>query len=133
MLSSNPLIVVGVFFLIIFFVALIVGLLVQRRRAVTDAASRKAPDWVESVTSPMPLEGERIASPISEAIEGMVQARMLDDPALEGQKIDFGTADDGTLEIWIDDERYLDVDAIPDENIRTIIQEAVKTYNEGSA
>ena len=55
------------------------------------------------------------------------------DPSLREVKIDFGSTSDGALEIWIDDERYLDVDAIPKEKIRTIIHEAVRSYNEGSA
>ena len=73
-----------------------------------------------------------MASLISETIEDLVRERMQKDPTLQGQKIDFGTSSDGTLEIWIDDERYLDVAAIPNEKIRAIIQEAVKAYNEGN-
>lgn len=130
MLSSDPLIVVGIFFLILFFSALLYGLLMQRRKGDAD---RPVADWVDSLSSQAPEGGERIASPISEAIEGMVQGRMRDDPALQDQRIDFGTSPDGTLEIWIDDERYVDVDAIPDENIRTLIQEAVRAYNKGDA
>ena len=70
---------------------------------------------------------------VEETIEDLVRERMQKDPTLQGQKIDFGTSSDGTLEIWIDDERYLDVAAIPNEKIRAIIQEAVKAYNEGNA
>jgi hypothetical protein len=40
---------------------------------------------------------------------------------------------DGTLEIWLGDERFLDLDEIPDERIRSIIQEAVEAYNKGLA
>lgn len=133
MLSSNPLIVVGGFFLILFFVALIVGLLFQRRRAVTKAGTHSAPDWVESISDPVQEGGERIAAPISEVIEDIVRERMGADPSLREVKIDFGSTSDGALEIWIDDERYLDVDDIPKEKIRTIIHEAVRSYNEGSA
>jgi hypothetical protein len=79
------------------------------------------------------MEGERIAAPISEVIEDMVRERMGADPSLREVKIDFGSTSDGALEIWIDDERYLDVDEIPKEKVRTIIHEAVRSYNEGSA
>ena len=128
MLSSDPLIVVGIFFLILFFSALLYGLLIQRRRGDAD---RPVADWVGSLNSQAPEAGERIASPISEAIEAMVQDRMREDPAFKDQRIDFGSSPDGTLEIWINDERYSNVDAIPNENIRTIIQEAVRAYNQG--
>jgi hypothetical protein len=133
MLSSNPLIVVGVFFLILFIAALIFGLVIQRRRGASKTSARPGADWVNSISSPAASGGERMASLVSETIEDLVRERMQMDPTLQGQKIDFGTSSDGALEIWIDDERYLDVDAIPNKEIRTIIQEAVKVYNEGSA
>ena len=72
-----------------------------------------------------------MASPISEAIEDAVRARMVADPSLKAHSIDFGTSPDGGLEIWLDEERYLDVAAIRDERIRTLIQEAVDAYNQG--
>jgi hypothetical protein len=133
MLASNPLIVVGVFFLILFFAALIFGLVIQRRRGASESSASSAADWMSSISSPTALGEERMASFISETIEDLVRERMQKDPTLQGQKIDFGTSSDGTLEIWIDDERYLDVAAIPNEKIRAIIQEAVKAYNEGNA
>jgi hypothetical protein len=43
--------------------------------------------------------------------------------------LDFGTAIDGSLEIWVDGERYNSVEEIPDERIRRAIAEAVEKYN----
>ncbi len=130
---NNPVIVVGIFFLVVFFVALVLGLIMQRRRAVSDASDGSAPGWVGSMRESPTSAGERIASPISEVIEEMVQQRMAGDPSLQGLKIDFGTSADGALEIWIDAERYSNVDDIRDSRIRTLIQEAVAAYNEGNA
>lgn len=130
---NNPVIVVGIFFLVVFFVALVLGLIMQRRRAVRDASDGSAPGWVGSMRESPASVGERIASPISEVIEEMVQQRMAGDPSLQGLKIDFGTSADGALEIWIDAERYSNVDDIRDSRIRTLIQEAVAAYNEGNA
>jgi hypothetical protein len=130
---NNPVIVVGIFFLVVFFVALVLGLIMQRRRAVSDASDGSAPGWVGSMRESPASAGERIASPISEVIEEMVQQRMAGDPSLQGLKIDFGTSADGALEIWIDAERYSNVDDIRDSRIRTLIQEAVAAYNEGNA
>jgi hypothetical protein len=52
------------------------------------------------------------------------------DPELAGTLVDFGTAPDGTLEIWVNDKRYADSDHVPDERIRVVIQQAVAMYNE---
>jgi hypothetical protein len=133
MLTSNSLIIVGIFFLILFFVALIFGIAMQRRKSGSQSSASPSPDWVGSVSGPPPEGGERMASLISEAVEDLVRERMQSDPGLQEMKIDFGTSSDGTLEIWIDDERYTDVDAIPNDQIRSLIKEAVKAYNEGNA
>jgi hypothetical protein len=132
-MSSNPVIVVGVFLLVLFIVALTFGILVQRRRVGTRAAPPPSSDWVESLSQPIATSGERLASSISEEIEELVHARLRTDSALKDIKVDFGSAPDGTLEIWLNDERYLAIDAIPDVRIRSIIQEAVAAYNEGLA
>lgn len=74
-------------------------------------------------------EGEEQASPISEQIEEMVRKRLAEYPDLAGQVVDFGTAADGSLEIWIADKRYTSVDDIPDARVRDVISEAVKAFN----
>ncbi len=128
---TNPVVVVGIFFVVLFFVALGVGLLVQRRKSVTNAGATDAPDWAKSVGTP-PVVGERMASPISEAIEDMVRERLAADPTLQGVIVDFGSTDDGGLEIWVDDERFTSVNDIRHDRIKTIIEEAVNAYNEGT-
>jgi hypothetical protein len=50
-------------------------------------------------------------------------------PDLAGQVVDFGTAEDGSLEIWIADKRYTNVDDIPDARVRDAISEAVEAFN----
>ena len=73
--------------------------------------------------------GEEQASPISEQIEGMVRIRLAEYPDLAEQVIDFGTAADGSLEIWIADKRYINVDDIPDTRVRDAISEAVEAFS----
>jgi hypothetical protein len=103
---------------------------------------RKASSFRAQSTEPSPLErlnpllsdavledGEEQASPISEQIEGMVQMRLAEYPDLAGQVVDFGTAEDGSLEIWIADKRYTNVDDIPDARVRDAISEAVEAFN----
>jgi hypothetical protein len=72
---------------------------------------------------------EFLASPVSEKIEDMVKEKLEEHPDLRNVTIDFGTSLDGSLEIWIDGEHYLDVEEIPDERIRIAIVEAVEDFN----
>ncbi|HUS85580.1 MAG TPA: hypothetical protein VMX56_10575 [Anaerolineales bacterium] len=73
--------------------------------------------------------GEEQASPTSEQIEEMVKERLAEHPDLANQKIDFGTGEDGSLEIWIAAKRYASVDDIPDARVREAISAAVKEFN----
>ncbi|MFZ6030055.1 MAG: hypothetical protein ACOYYS_20255 [Chloroflexota bacterium] len=75
--------------------------------------------------------GERIASPFAEQIEDIARALIAADPALSSTRIDFGTAPDGTLEIWVGDKRYGEIDALPDERLRAIMHEAVARFSQG--
>ncbi|HEY46011.1 MAG: hypothetical protein AMJ88_09875 [Anaerolineae bacterium SM23_ 63] len=69
------------------------------------------------------------ASPVSEKIEDLVKQKLQEHSDLRDVVIDFGTSLDGSLEIWIDSERYLNVEDIPDERIRKAIGEAVEDFN----
>jgi hypothetical protein len=50
-------------------------------------------------------------------------------PEMAGARVDFGTAADGSLEIWVGEERYASVDQVRDPRIRQAIQDAVAAYN----
>lgn len=69
------------------------------------------------------------ASPISEQIEGMVKLRLQSYPDLSQVDLDFGTGMDGSLDIWVDGERYQAVEDVPDARIRKAIAEAVNAFN----
>jgi hypothetical protein len=77
--------------------------------------------------------GERLAAPFAEQIEDIANALLAEDPQLAGTKIDFGTAPDGSLEIWVGDKRYTDIAHLPDEHLRAVMQQAVARYNEHHA
>ena len=116
-------------------IVLIVGLLMIWR-----ASTSLAPEEQETHLDRLdPLlvdarldDGEEQASPISEEIEGMVQKQLAQYPDLAGQVIDFGTAADGSLEIWIGGKRYENVSDIPDVRVREAITEAVNKFNRAS-
>jgi len=69
------------------------------------------------------------ASTVSEKVADLVKRKLEEYSDLRSVVVDFGTSLDGSLEIWIDSERYLDVEDIPDERIRKAIAEAVEDFN----
>ena len=77
-------------------------------------------------------EGEALAAPFAEQIEDIVNARVAEDPTVSQYEVDFGTADDGTLEVWINGQRYTDVAEIPQPRLREIIRNAAQSWQERS-
>jgi hypothetical protein len=78
---------------------------------------------------PATVRDEFAAAPASEAIEDLVNQRLAAIPGLAGTRVDFGTAADGSLEIWIGEERYTAVDQVRDLRVRQAIEDAVAAYN----
>ena len=73
--------------------------------------------------------GERLASTAIERIEEQANQTLGRTAGLEGTRLDFGTAADGSLEIWVDDRRYDSLGDIPDARIRKAIEDAVAAFN----
>ncbi len=120
-----------IYILGIFCVLIILFLGIRKASGFRAQPSESSPlERLDPLLSDAALEnGEEQASPISEQIEGMVQIRLAEYPDLAGQVIDFGTAADGSLEIWIADKRYTSVDDISDARVRDAISEAVEAFN----
>ncbi|GAB4572977.1 MAG: hypothetical protein Fur0017_25840 [Anaerolineales bacterium] len=74
-------------------------------------------------------EGEKLAAPFAEQIEDVLRARAANDPYLKSFDIDFGTAPDGGLEIWVNDVKYDGVANLPDEKLKETLLQAVKEWN----
>jgi hypothetical protein len=92
----------------------------------------ETPEWLSELKSVVETgdePGEFEASPISEQIEEMANRLLKAHPDLRGVNLDFGTAIEGSLEIWVNSERYSSIEEIPDERIRNAINEAVQEYN----
>jgi hypothetical protein len=83
----------------------------------------------EGITSFDYDEGEKIAAPFAEQIEDILRAKLNSDP-FNKFDIDLGTAADGSLEIWVNGEKYESVKALPDEKLKNAFNEAVKKWNE---
>jgi hypothetical protein len=120
-----------IYILGILFVVIVLLLGIRKASGYRARSSEASPlERLNPLLSDVVLEeGEEQASPISEQIEGMVQIRLAEYPDLAGQVVDFGSAADGSLEIWIADKRYTNVDDIPDARVRDAISEAVETFN----
>lgn len=115
----------------IFLVGIVLLLGIRKAFGFRARSSEASPlERLESLLPDAHLEkGEEQASPISEQIEGMVRKLLAQYPDLAEQVVDFGTAEDGSLEIWVADKRYASVDDIPDARVREAVSEAVKEFN----
>jgi hypothetical protein len=75
-------------------------------------------------------EGEQVAAPFAEQIEDILHVHMREDPELAGLDVDLGTAPDGSLLIWVDGERYTDIEQVPNERLRQAFHRAVARWEE---
>jgi hypothetical protein len=89
----------------------------------------KSGEALEQIMEARLDKGERKATVISEQIEEQVKGILQAQGKLLDRKIDFATGPDGSLEIWIEDVCYKEVDEIPDEDIRVAVEEAVTDFN----
>lgn len=129
-------------------VAVIYLLFVRSQRVnLTDTQSPdEKPEWLATTPPPETIAatqangqgialfgtdpGERLASPFAEQIEDIAKALIAADPQLADTQIDFGTAPDGRLEIWVGDKRYTDISHLPDERLRALMQQAIDRFKE---
>ena len=74
-------------------------------------------------------KGEAAASTIAEQIAEMANRELADHPGRPKVRIDFGTAVDGSLEIWVGSDRYRSVGDIPDVGVREAVARAVAKFN----
>ena len=111
---------------ILVFLFFVVGLAWRSSRAVSSGLSGRARG--ERPPQAGAGEGERLAAASSEAIEELAN-QALAKAGVTGLRVDFGTAHDGSLEIWIGEDRYTSVDSIPDERVRRAVAEAVASFN----
>jgi hypothetical protein len=123
------LIVAGIF-LVFILLALIIWRRGSRKRSVAQQDEAEIHARMAGITDATLETGERQASMISEQIEEMVKMDLAQYPDLSDVSLDFGTGEDGGLEIWLDGERYSEVSAVPDDRIRVSIEKAVNSFND---
>ncbi len=76
--------------------------------------------------------GEKMAPAFAEQVEDILQARLKADPALAHYHVDLGTAPDGGMEFWINDQSYMDVKTIPDARLRETIQQTIAQWQKNA-
>jgi len=76
-------------------------------------------------------KGEKLAAPFAEQIEDILRARLKADPILKKYEIDFGTSADHSLEIWVNGEKYMSVNELPDEGLKAAFRALVKKWDAG--
>ena len=122
-LSLLTIVLVLAFILILI---LIVWGALARRRAAASVDKRRTVDAVKDARIE---EGERLAAPISEQIEEMVRRILAAQGDELADDIDFGTGEDGSLEIWVEERCYSSPDEITDSKVRLAVQQAVEEFN----
>jgi hypothetical protein len=96
---------------------------------------RKVSSKMPSMTEPKEIEKARIekgeleATPIAEAIEERVKEILKAEGNPLAFRLDFGTAQNGSLDVWIDDVHYHSIDEIREEPIRRAVKQAVEEFN----
>jgi hypothetical protein len=138
----------GVAVLVLFAVWVLFALRARKINLTKAKSPDQKPEWMRTTPPPETVAatradgervalydydaGEHVAAPFSEQIEDILRTRLNADPALAGMDIDLGTAPDGGLEIWVDGERYTDVDLLPDERLRRMVRQVVEEWDAGT-
>jgi len=74
-------------------------------------------------------EGEKLAAPFTEQIEDIFRTKIEADPDLNHYQIDLGSAPDGTLEFWINDKKYTNVNDLPDNRLKQAFRDSVMKWS----
>lgn len=76
-------------------------------------------------------EGEKVAAPFTEQIEDIFHAKIAADPDLNHFQVDLGSAPDGTLEFWVNDKKYTNVNDLPDNKLKQVFRDSVIKWSKG--
>jgi len=137
--------VIGGVTILAMIVLIVLYILSMRRVNLTRSESpSERPEWMRTVPPPETVSatqadgdgiklygrdpGEQVAAPFAEQVEDILRGRLSADPVLGAMDVDLGTASDGGLEVWVDGERYADVDLVPNERLRQAIREAIEDW-----
>jgi len=138
--------VVGLFAVFLVVIIVIFALLFRNSNNVnlTGNAEDK-PDWIRETLPAETLsalrkegkkvtvfdyqEGEKIAAPFTEQIEDIFRAKIEADSDLNHFQVDLGSAPDGTLEFWVNEKKYTNVNDLPDNRLKKAFRESVRQWD----
>jgi hypothetical protein len=136
----------GITVLVVVAVVVLFIVLARRVNLTRSGSPDQKPEWMRTTPPPETVaatqedgrgialydydRGEKVAAPFAEQIEDVLRARLKSDPALAAIDVDLGTAPDGGLEIWVNGERYTDVNLLPDERLRQAFREATREWEQ---
>ncbi len=123
---SDLAIAVGVVGAVLLIVFIAWNIIVRRRRV----AYHYTPSSLDDVADAQIEKGEFSSSIISEQIEEKVK-QILEEQGLSlGDELDFGTASDGSLQIWVSGQAYDELDETPVSSVRDAVKKAVDEINQ---
>jgi hypothetical protein len=73
-------------------------------------------------------EDEKLAAPFAEQIEDILRGLLQAHPELNHYDIDLGTAPDSGLEIWVNGQKYNQIEDLPDDGLRQVFYEAIQKW-----
>jgi hypothetical protein len=145
MMASGIVIAIVGLLAVVFVVALLIWTIKKTREKTLIPPGEQKPDWIRSMPPAETLAatheenknfqifdhdtGEKLASPFAEQIEDILTSMLKKDPSLKSYKIDLGTAPDGALEIWVNETKYNNIEALPDPRLKEFFQAAVERWN----
>jgi hypothetical protein len=118
-----------VIFVAVIFVALLGVAAFARVTRRAASGPKPAPESEQWVAEAKIKAGERASALVSEEVEELARAKLVVYPDLASTQLDFATAADGSLEIWVDGTQYHSIDEVPDDRLRQAIQAAVQEWN----
>jgi flagellar basal body-associated protein FliL len=126
MSSQSLLLILGVVVLVALAIVVVFAMMGRR----TTHGSKSIPESQQWIAQAKIEAGERESSPASEEIEQRVRNKLAAYPDLAHVKLDFASATDGSLEIWVDETHYHSITEISDERLHQAIQAAVQEWND---
>lgn len=129
-MTASQLTVLAIALGVILGVVLLIWALASTRRMAKE--DHTSPESLEALKDARIDPGERVASPIGEEIESLVNAELKSHPDLANHQVDFATAGDESLTFWVDGVAYHQLADIPDERIRNAVRASVEKFNKPS-
>jgi hypothetical protein len=143
MMMTTTIILCGIVVLIM--IGLLALVFMKSKQVNLTGKTEEKPEWMQSTPPQETMdatraenegvtlfnydEGEKMAAPFAEQIEDIMRAILKNDSSNQ-YDVDLGTADDGSIEFWVNGTKYVSAEDLPDVKLKEAFKEAVKKWNE---